>query len=217
MNGENRIEIARIEKDFSIEEFDNPNWQNASEVEISKYWSGETAPDSRHFTTKLLWSDSFLYVRFCANQIEPLIVSDAPDLRTKTIGLWDRDVCEIFVAPDLDEPQRYFEFEIAPTGEWIDLRIDLTAEKRETDFDYRSAMQTAARIEKDKVLMWIKIGWTAFGKTPKTGDIWRGNLFRCVGAGETRGYLAWQPTRTEKPNFHVAEAFGEFQFINRES
>ncbi len=212
MNGENQIEIARVEKDFSVNEFENKNWQKAREVLIEKYWSGEIAPFGRHFKAKLLWSDAALYVRFCANQAEPLIVSGTPNLESKTIGLWERDVCEIFVAPNRDEPQKYFEFEIAPSGEWIDLAIQRTPDGRRTDFDYDSGMKSAARIGKDKVLMSIKIGWKAFGKTPKAGDIWRGNLFRCVGKGNTRGYLAWQPTRTAEPNFHVPEAFGEFLF-----
>ncbi|MDQ3324063.1 MAG: carbohydrate-binding family 9-like protein [Acidobacteriota bacterium] len=212
MNDRNRIKIARIEKDFSINEFDNKDWQKAKEIEAGKYWSGEIAPNGRHFKAKLLWSDVALHVRFRANQSEPLIISDTPNLESKTIGLWDRDVCEIFVAPDKNNLQKYFEFEIAPSGEWIDLKIQQTPNGRQTDFDYDSEMQSAARIEKDKVLMQLKIGWKAFGKTPKAGDVWRGNLFRCVGAGETRSYLAWQPTRTDEPNFHVPEAFGEFEF-----
>lgn len=61
----------------------------------------------------------------------------------------------------------------------------------------------------------IKINWQAFGKKPNEGKIWHGNLFRCVGEGETRGYLAWQPTMTEKPNFHFPEAFGEIEFTGK--
>jgi hypothetical protein len=213
MNGGNRIEIARLEKDFSVNEFENKNWRIARETSVEKYWSGEIAPNGRHFKAKLLWSDAALYVRFEANQAEPLIVSDAPNLQTKTIGLWDRDVCEIFITPDLIEPQRYFEFEVAPSGEWIDLKIRQTPNGRETDFDYDSGMKSAARIEKDKVFMALKIDWKAFGRIPKAGDVWRGNLFRCVGQGETRGYLAWQPTETAEPNFHVSKAFGELEFV----
>jgi hypothetical protein len=48
---------------------------------------------------------------------------------------------------------------------------------------------------------------------PKSGDVWLGNLLRCVGRDPDRGYLAWQPTMTEKPNFHVPEKFGEFEFV----
>ena len=48
---------------------------------------------------------------------------------------------------------------------------------------------------------------------PSSGDVWHGNIFRCVGKGENRGYLAWQPTETPAPNFHVPEKFGEFEFV----
>ena len=41
---------------------------------------------------------------------------------------------------------------------------------------------------------------------------WRANLFRCVGSGDTRGYLAWQPTRTPEPAFHLPAAFGWLKF-----
>jgi len=204
--------ISHIKNDFPISELDNANWKSAEEILIEHCWSGENAPGGRHFKTKLLWSDSAFYVRFEANQNEPLTISDTPNLKTKTIGLWDTDVCEIFVAPNLNEPNRYYEFEIAPTGEWLDLKIRQSLEKRETDFDYHSGMQSAAKIGKDRILMAIKVGWRAFGATPRAGDVWRGNLFRCVGSGAERGYLAWSPTKTAQPNFHVPEAFGEFEF-----
>jgi len=211
MNG--KIEISHVKKDFPIAELDNAVWENAEEVLIEKYWSGKAAPKGRHFTAKLLWSDSAFYIRFEANQAEPLVVSKAPNLKSKTKGLWDRDVCEIFVAPNSKEPNKYFEFEIAPNGEWIDLEIHRMSDERKTDLDYQSGMESAAKIEIDKVLMAMKIQWKAFGKTPKVKDIWKGNLFRCVGSGETRGYLAWSPTKTEMPNFHIPEAFGEFEFL----
>lgn len=207
-----KIAVTHLEKDFSITELENKNWEKAKEVIIDKYWSGDAAPQVRHFKTKILWSDAAFYVRFEANQNEPLIVSDAPNLQTKTRGLWDRDVCEIFLAPDRNEPRKYFEFEIAPSGEWIDLGIYQKPDERITDWDYHSGMQSAARIEKEKVVMAIKIEWKAFGKTPQSGDVWLGNLFRCVGSGETRGYLAWSPTLTKEPAFHVPEKFGEFKF-----
>ncbi len=207
-----KIKIAHVKNDFSINDLENQSWQEANEVTIEKYWSGERAETGRHFKTRLLWSNAALYVRFEAVQAEPLIVSDTPDLTTKTIGLWNRDVCEIFIAPDLEEPNSYYEFEIAPTGEWIDLAIYKSAETRETDFDYASGMESAAKIENEKITLAIKIPWSTFGKTPKANNVWKGNLFRCVGSGAARGYLAWQPTRTEKPDFHIPEAFGEFCF-----
>ena len=208
-----RINIPHIENDFLIKEFDHEFWRKGQEVLIESYWSGKKAASGRHAKAKLLWSDSAFYVRFEANQTEPLVVSKAPNLKSKTKGLWDRDVCEIFVAPNPKESNKYFEFEIAPNGEWIDLEIHRMSDERKTDLDYQSGMESAAKIEIGKVLMAMKIEWKAFGKTPKVKDIWKGNLFRCAGSGETRGYLAWSPTKTEMPNFHIPEAFGEFEFL----
>lgn len=205
--------IAYTKNDFSINELENKAWKKSETIKIDKYWSGENVPAGRHFRTKLLWSDAALYVRFEANQKEPLVVSETPNLTSKTRGLWDRDVCEIFLAPNKNEPRKYFEFEIAPNGEWIDLGIYQKPIERITNWDYDSGMQSFAKIEKDKIWMAIKIEWKAFGVTPRAGDVWLGNIFRCVGAGETRGYLAWSPTLTEKPSFHVPEKFGEFEFV----
>lgn len=206
------LTIKHILKDFSIDRLDDPAWKSASQSVITKYWSGKTAPVGRHFTAQLLWSDTALYVRFSASQSEPLVVSEKADLTQKIRGLWDRDVCEIFIAPDASQRNKHFEFEIAPNGEWIDLGIEVASQERKTDWDYKSGMTSAARIEKDKVVMAIKIPWEAFGARPRDGDVWLGNLFRCIGKDPTRGYLAWQPTETEKPSFHVPEKFGEFRF-----
>ena len=208
-----RVEIAYITKDFSEKDLNNTNWKKAKVVSINSYWSGVEVPVGRQFETRLLWSATALYVRFEAAQNEPLIVSEKPDLSKKTVGLWDRDVCEIFIAPDKAKINKYYEFEIAPTGEWIDLGIVVTPAKRETDWDYASGMQSAVKVEKNKIVMAIKIEWKAFGKTPKAGDVWVGNIFRCVGKDPTRGYLAWQPTMTAEPSFHVPSKFGEFEFV----
>ncbi len=208
-----KIKITHVKNDFSINELNNKAWKQAKDASIKKYWSGEIAPDGKRFKAKLLWSDSAIYVRFEANQTEPLIISDTPNLKSKTRGLWDRDVCEIFLAPNRDDFRHYFEFEIAPNGEWIDLGIYQKPDERITDWDYHSGMQSAAKIKKEKVLMAIKVEWKAFGKTPKKGDVWLGNILRCVGKDPTRGYLAWSPTFTKEASFHVPEKFGEFEFV----
>lgn len=212
MNKDESVKVALVPADFPIAEIEHSNWKKAKPVRVGTYWSGEKAPKSRHFEARLLWSGKHLYVRFEVNQTEPLIVSEKANLATKTRGLWDRDVAEIFIAPERSEPRKYFEFEIAPNGEWIDLGIDLTSGERVTDWDYKSGMESAAKVEKDRVVMAIKIPWKAFGKTPKSGDVWLGNLYRCVGKDPTRGYLAWRPTMTREPAFHVPQRFGEFKF-----
>ena len=129
------------------------------------------------------------------------------------MGLWDRDVCEIFIAPDRAAVERYFEFEAAPTGEWTDIAIHWTAEKRESDWEFASQMTTAARVETERVTIAMRIPWSEWIRRPQQNDRWRVNLFRCVGKDPDRGYLAWQPTKTAKPNFHVPQVFGWLVFV----
>jgi hypothetical protein len=181
-------------------------------VGLDHNWSGDRAPESRGAEVRAAWTDHALHLHFDCRQGELLIVSANPILNEKTMGLWERDVCEAFIAPDRNEPQRYFEFEAAPTGEWLDLGIQQTEEGRLTDWEYRSGMTVASQVEADRILIGMRIPWEAFGSRPNVGDRWRANFFRCVGSGEGRGYLAWQPTLTTKPNFHVPNKFGELVF-----
>jgi len=204
--------VSYIETNFAISDLSHPAWQDADPIRIATYWSGETAPIERHFEARLLRSETHIYARFDAEQHEELIVNSAPDLTVKTDGLWERDVCEIFLAPDRSRPTRYFEFEVAPTGEWLDLEIETVGEIRRTDREFTSGMEAAAKISDSNVRMTFRVPFATLGTTPKRGDVWLGNIFRCVGSGATRGYLSWRPTRTEKPGFHVPEAFGEIRF-----
>ncbi len=207
------IEARRARAELKVTDFAQEEWERAQPVRIARYWSGAEAPGRRQAEARLLWTDEALYARFLCRQEEPLVVAAQPQIERKTVGLWERDVCEIFIAPDARAPERYFEFEIAPTGEWLDLAIRKLPEERVTDWEYRSDLEAAALALEREVVMALRLPWAAFGKRPESGEEWRANLFRCVGAGEGRGYLAWQPTRTERPDFHVPAAFGRLRFV----
>jgi hypothetical protein len=187
-------------------------WRDAEPIRITHYWSGREAPAQRHAEAQVCWSDEALHVRFVCNQQEPLIVNSKPVTDKKTIGLWDRDVCEIFVAPDPMNPARYFEFEAAPTGEWVDLGILITPSGKETDWNFSSGMSAAASVQYNLVRIGMRIPWSRDIPKPKRGEEWRVNLFRCVGRELDQRYLAWRPTETLQPNFHVPEAFGWLRF-----
>ena len=191
---------------------DHPEWERAQPIRITHKWSGTLAPASRHAEARIIWTNESLLVRFVCRQEEPLIVNSNPLLSKKTIRLWDGDVCEIFIAPDPITPERYFEFEASPTAEWVDLAISLKPSGRQTDFEFQSGMSAAAIVDGSQVTIAMQIPWSGFLPKPQKGDMWRVNLFRCVGVGDDR-YLAWQPTYAPEPNFHVPEVFGWLNFL----
>jgi alpha-galactosidase len=198
---------------ISLNDLEDDVWHRSEPVYLTKLWSNEEVDKCRQVEVRLFWSKEAVFIRFDANQTEPLVINDTIDKSRKAIGLWEKDVCEIFIAPNADEPEKYFEFEVAPTGEYLDLAIVWSPEKRETDWQYQSNMRVATKTLKDKIILAMEIPLAAFGKIPQAGDIWLGNMFRCIGKGETRGYLAWQPTFTEVPNFHIPQAFGKIEFV----
>jgi hypothetical protein len=211
-NPDTTIVAPFVDRDLSANAFEDRVWQECQFVEINRLWSGEPASAARQATARICWSNNALHVRFDCVQQEPLIVSDNPQTDRKTLGLWDRDVCEIFLAPDASNPSRYFEFQGAPTGEWVDLGITITPLGRQTDWDFASGLSTAARLEHERLVIGLRIPWGHAIPKPQASDKWRVNVFRCAGPESPERYLAWRPTRTAEPNFHVPDAFGWLQF-----
>ena len=73
------------------------------------------------------WTDSDLYLLFICpyTALNLWLPADNSQDRLK---LWDRDVVEFFLGDDWKDIKHYREFEIAPTGDWVDLAIDLNKE-----------------------------------------------------------------------------------------
>jgi alpha-galactosidase len=211
-SNENTAIAVRVPVGPGVGEFDDPTWKRSESILIAKYWSGAEAPVERHATAQVLWSAEALHVLFDGQQKEPLPVYTPRDLSKKTINLWDRDVCEIFISPHAETPLSYFEFEGAPNGEWLDVGIRFNEQGRQSDWEFQSGLAVAAKAEPLRIRVSMRIPWTDQIPKPQAGDKWRVNFFRCIGSGKDRGYLAWQPTFTEEPNFHIPEAFGWLRF-----
>ncbi|HXF43854.1 MAG TPA: sugar-binding protein, partial [Pyrinomonadaceae bacterium] len=137
-----KIEIAHMSKDFDISNVEHISWERANPTVIDSYWNGNKANNERTFIAKLLYTNKFLYVRFQAIATDEIVLNSKPDINQKTIGLWERDVFEIFIAPQPELTTHYFEFEIAPSGEWLDLEIRIDGSKRLTNWEYKSEMQS---------------------------------------------------------------------------
>ena len=188
-------------------------WETAPPVRFSADWQGRNADEQRATQVRLLWNAEFLFLRFDARYKRVTVFADAESSGRRD-GLWDRDVCEVFLQPPCSGEGCYKEIEVAPNGFWVDLEI-VPGEKR----DLRSALRRKVNINETEKQ------WRAVLALPMTSlvapfeipTVWRVNFFRVEGAAEPRFYSAWRPTNTPVPNFHVPEAFGALVFTEAAS
>ena len=187
-------------------------WERAPAIRFERDWKGQQADPQLVTEVRLLWNEQTLFLQFLAHYRELHVFSDA-----RTDGwrdeLWERDVAEAFLQPDVSEARVYKELEVSPNGYWIDLNIT-HGEKEEMHSGLRRCV----------ILDEVGRVWTAELAVPMRSltpefdpkRSWRANFFRVEGKSEPRFYSAWSPTRTPAPNFHVPEAFGHLVFREAE-
>ena len=194
---------------------DAASWKDAAAATMVKDCSRAIEYPRLKSEVRAFWTDTDLYMLFrCPYRVLNLFLpAQGGGPRNK---LWDRDVVELFLGDDWTNIRHYREFEIAPTGDWIDLAIDL--DRKSNDKTWRSGWETAARID-EKARVW----WAATriplrkvsAEAVKPGSKWRMNLYRIDGRGPDakRQFLCWQPTcvLNRDPN-HVPENFGSLTF-----
>jgi alpha-galactosidase len=187
---------------------DRESWELAKPLRFDSDWQGKNADPGRETEVRLLWSPESVYLRFRAKYRVITIFPDA-EADGRRDQLWDRDVAEVFLQPDASQPRKYKEFEISPNGFWIDLDI-APGEKHDlkSGMRRRVGVNEAAKIWEAEMALPMKCLVKRFN--PRA--TWKVNFYRVEGASEPRFYSAWRPTRTDVPNFHVPEAFGELVF-----
>jgi Carbohydrate-binding family 9 len=191
--------------------FEHEPWSRARLLTIDRDWRGEAAPAQLRTTARVLWNADEILIGFECEYTE-LDVDEEFDVNEERHALWDRDVCEAFIRSPLEPHERmYKEFEVAPTGQWCDLLVDRLSMTH--DWRWRSGMRTASRINEKLWRAAMAIPFDAFGRWPEDGEIWRANLFRISRFHGERQYLAFSPTYTGKPNFHVPEKFVNLHFV----
>jgi len=193
----------------------SPTWAHAASTWIEKDCSHQIDYPKLKTEVRAFWTDSDLYLLFISPYTELNLWLPADNSKDR-LKLWDRDVVEFFLGDDWQDIMLYREFEIAPTGDWVDLAIDL---KKDTyDANWNSGWQPQGRIDEKNHI------WYAAARVPlrsvsekqvQAGTKWRVNLYRIDGLGEdpVRHFMCWQPTCVvnRDPN-HVPEHFGPVVF-----
>jgi alpha-galactosidase len=188
-------------------------WGTAPPVCFSADWQGKNMDRQRETQVRLLWNPEFLFVRFDARFRSISVFADAEPSGRRD-GLWDRDVCEVFLQARGSHASCYKEIELAPNGLWLDLEI-APGEKR----DLRSGLRRRVNID-EHTKQWrgvVTLPMKSLAARFEMPAVWRVNFFRVEGATEPRFYSAWRPTNTPAPNFHVPEAFGALVFTEAAS
>ncbi len=194
---------------------DSPTWAHAASTWIAKDCSHQIDYPQLKTEVRAFWTDSDLYLLFISPYTELNLWLPADNTKDR-LKLWDRDVVEFFLGDDWQDIMHYREFEIAPTGDWVDLAIDLN--KDISDAKWNSGWQRQGRIDEKNHI------WYAAARVPlrsvsekqvQPGSKWRVNLYRIdgLGADPVRHFMCWQPTCVinRDPN-HVPEHFGTLVF-----
>jgi hypothetical protein len=183
-------------------------WQLATPVVFDSDWQGKNPDPKRNTQVRVLWSPLMLFLRFecCYRELYVFAQSEPNGRRDR---LWNRDVAEAFLQPEPARERYYREFEVSPNGMWIDLEIfpDGLA-------NLKSGLRRSTVIKYQEHVWAAELGIPMKAITPDFDPNrgWRANFFRVEGRKEPRAYMAWQPTNTSNPNFHVPSAFGKLRF-----
>ncbi len=197
----------------------SPIWERSASAWMSRDCTKTIDYPRLKTEVRAFWTDQYLYLLFiCPYETLNVFLPSQND-RPRP-GLWDRDVVEMFLGDDWDNIGRYREFEVAPTGDWIDLdiRFDLKTLGSKGNRNWRSGFRTSARIDKEAGIWYAGAQIPLKAVTSQTvtpGTRWRANLYRIAGQGpdSQRQFLCWQPTCApgRDPN-HVPENFGTLIF-----
>ena len=203
------ITAAHVSREIAINAAERaPEWENAPCVSFSADWRGEHSNADLQTTVRVLWSQHDLYLRFECRYHDLFVFSDS-DPNHRRDRLWERDVAEAFLQADPSRERYYREFEVSPNGMWIDLDVFPGGIA-----NLHSGMKSSVALN-EKAHTWfaeLAIPIKALTAHFDHKSEWRVNFYRVEGRQEPRSYLAWQPTRTPEPNFHVPSAFGKMKF-----
>lgn len=183
-------------------------WNDAQPIAFCSDWQGKNPDEERATEVRVLWSSQTLYLRFECRYRNLYLFEDS-DGNGRRDHLWDRDVAEAFLQPDPARTHYYREFEVSPNGMWIDLDIfpgglaNLKSGMKRSVFLDEKGQRWAAE---------LAIPMSALTRNFDPKAVWRANFYRVEGQKEPRAYLAWQPTGSPQPNFHVPAAFGRLRF-----
>jgi len=217
-----RYEIYRAAGRITIDgKLDEKAWRHAPPAG-DFHFNWWTAGEKEQTVAKILWDSKNLYVGYrCADK------HIAAEVLKRHGPVSLDDSVEIFISPNPAKPRNYYGFEMNVIGtmlnfiraDWYQGPFNSEPEGVRLATSHQSTRAKMNSPQDDYWILEIAIPFSNFEKDaahtpPRDGDVWRLNLNRAGGKTNAQ-YSTWAPVKTEKPNFHVPEAFGEARFVKR--
>lgn len=206
--------VRPFPKDFEPDaNLTKPAWDGVPQLTLEDFrGSGNTIPGV-HTRVAVAYTKSRLYLAYWCDYIELNYYEDT-QARQERWQLWDRDVVEVFINPLPQQMNTYWEFEVSPNNQWIDLKINLDQDPV-LDASWNSGFVHATKVDEKRKQWTCEIGIPVSSmEIPRIypGMEWRINFYRCDGIGDVkqRRLLAWSPTLDD--SFHIPNRFGLIQF-----
>ena len=201
---------GNLDKDF---------WTGTKRIQFDEAGFSRTRHTEARTLVASRWTRQYLYLAYWCHY-QNLNIYEGEDPAHERWQLWEKDVVEAFINPTPDRPSHYYEFEIAPNNQWLDLEIDLTQhpfnnEKWNSGFLHETRVDAPQHVW--TVEMRIPIASMAAAAAHPMTE-WRVNFYRCDGAesGASRRMLSWGalPLKLPERSFHQPDSFGTIRFIH---
>jgi len=185
---------------------DEAVWQTATPARVEYSSADYAARPDLATNVRVLWTDEHLYFGWECPFTEVSVFSPV-NTKDERIGLWEKDVVEMFIGPDPGRVTRYGEYEVSPSNEWVDLICDLP----DKDFAWNGGLESAVKMDEGRKVFTVEIRLRVdklTNKKPVPGTRWTLNLYRIDRAN--KAFLAFSPTMNG--SFHTPAKFGWLDF-----
>ena len=227
-----QYDCVRIDGEITIDgTLADAAWGSADVIELITTDTGEKPRQSTE--VRLLWNSEYLYVGFlCYDQ------DIWGTIYERDGNIYNEEVVEVFLDPDGDL-RTYIELEVSPLNTLFDAFVvngkshgqgmhvlrDWDSETLQHAVSVDGTAKTSPPADRGSSISPPDTSWsceiavpfkdllTAPNIPPKSGDVWRMNLYR-IDRGQTEAedeYTAWSPT--QKIDYHRPQHFGALQFV----
>jgi len=169
-------------------------------------------PAEQPTTVRAAWNEEGLHVRFeCWDRHAWGTMTRRDD------PIFQEEAVELFLAPGIEAPSVYLEFEVSPLGVLWDGRIHNPTSRRaemvsDATWDCPGIRWDTGRLGTERQDWWAELVLPWAGISPGISpppSLWRANFYRIERpAGAAPEFTAWSPTLVTPADFHKPARFG---------